>query len=80
MWLCVPRGLQSLLLVVLVSARAPPVAPTYASQNLNGARYGVANAPELGRNFSLLSRASRFVDVYTPVISSLYSQVRCALP
>jgi hypothetical protein len=46
-----------------------------ASQNLNGARYGVANAPLLGRNFSLLSRSSQFVDVYTPVISSLYSQV-----
>eukprot|EP01052_Picozoa_sp_SAG31_P014250 SAG31_NODE_877_length_11303_cov_18.744556_10_plen_96_part_00 len=39
-------------------------------------RYGVANAPGLGRNISLLERSSRYIDVYTPIISSVYSQVQ----
>lgn len=44
--------------------------------NINGPNYGIANAPHLGRNISLQERSARYVDVYTPVIASLYSQVQ----
>jgi hypothetical protein len=64
-----------LSLATVAGALAPATAPP-GSGNLNGFRYGVANAPQLGRNFSLRSRSERFVDVFTPVISSLYSQVQ----
>jgi hypothetical protein len=59
----------------LVAALLATSAPRAVS-NLNGFHYGVANAPQLGRNFSLASRARQYVDVYTPIISSLYSQVQ----
>ena len=47
-----------------------------AGPNINGPNYGIANAPHLGRNISLQERSKRYVDVYTPVIASLYSQVQ----
>ena len=59
------------LVAALLAASAPR-----AVSNLNGFHYGVANAAQLGRNFSLASRARQYVDVYTPIISSLYSQVQ----
>jgi hypothetical protein len=56
--------------------RIDPASVNLASKNLNGATYGVANMPQLGRSISPLSRSKRYVDVYTPLISSLYSQVQ----
>lgn len=67
---------MQLLFVLGWCVHASTLAFTLASQNLNGANYGIANMPQLGRNISLLERSKRYFDVYTPVISSLYSQVQ----
>ena len=74
----IPHGTTAVVLIALsmVAMAADTALPTAVS-NLNGARYRIANMPQLGTNISLLARSGGlYFDVYTPLISSLYSQVQ----
>ena len=60
----------------LLMATAAVETPLPASSNLNGARYLIANMPQLGNSTSLLARSALYFDVYTELIASLYSEVQ----
>ena len=63
------RGSAAALLLVGAAAVADP-----APRNMNPGRYGIANMPN--RSLTLSERSGgKYVDVYTKVIASLYSQV-----
>ena len=54
----IPHGATAVVLVALsMVVMAADAAPPTAASNLNGARYRIANMPQLGTNISLLARS-----------------------
>ena len=63
------------LFAAVISLSTAAIVPNMNRGPRGTRAYGIANMP--GHNITLSERSNgRYVDVYTPIISSLYSQVK----